>query len=525
VQRTVDLAPTKTIASREQHPAVVKPASGLQSTGFKQALGEQLGELEGHAGGGTTEMIGDPCPDLAFCDGTQKDPFLPALSGLKPVTSPLDQSAIAKNEPKALLQALILQAQAPAPDVKRPIITHIEQAPTQEGARCTLKNSTASKSHSADSPSSATNGSAQVAASVPALITEPSTVPSATRSAADVASATIRSTSQAGALKCASDSSGGNGTDPGEIAETASEPQHATSSSPLQLPDRLDVRSVQAGDSMTIDAAARIVGNQLAASGRSTDSRLQKADQALNTKNAGLRENASVDPPATAIPAEAQSSSLETEIRSFHDTRLLTVGHAISSPSASQASVPSHSPIDGGPIAPRIEGSSPSTFTHLTHASSTIPSRLVDPYQKMEQVLDAPASVTSAAANRVAVGLHDPALGWVEIKTQSTGGQIAAALVASSTQSHQTLAAQLPSMAQFLSDREIRISSIAVEQQTLGGSLGDRTGSGSESQSNPNSSGDSTPLNRDSVAPTIAVDAGVQILGELGPLSHISVMA
>jgi flagellar hook-length control protein FliK len=87
----------------------------------------------------------------------------------------------------------------------------------------------------------------------------------------------------------------------------------------------------------------------------------------------------------------------------------------------------------------------------------------------MDQISAAPAAVVSSGGNRVAIGLHDPTLGWVEIKTQSTAGQIAAALVTSSNQTHQTLTAQLPSLAQFLSDREVKVNSVAVQQQATGG--------------------------------------------------------
>jgi hypothetical protein len=73
--------------------------------------------------------------------------------------------------------------------------------------------------------------------------------------------------------------------------------------------------------------------------------------------------------------------------------------------------------------------------------------------------------VLHASSSRVAVGVHDPALGWVEIDTHAAAGQVSAALIAASSQSHASLTAQLGSLAQYLAEHEVRVAHLGVAQQ------------------------------------------------------------
>ncbi len=88
------------------------------------------------------------------------------------------------------------------------------------------------------------------------------------------------------------------------------------------------------------------------------------------------------------------------------------------------------------------------------------------PYDRIDQGT-APV-VLHAGAQQVAVGIHDPSLGWVEIKTQSAAGHVDATLVASSGQTHDALAAQLPAISQFLEQRDVRVGSLVVNHQSAG---------------------------------------------------------
>ncbi|MGC2160523.1 MAG: flagellar hook-length control protein FliK [Silvibacterium sp.] len=114
-------------------------------------------------------------------------------------------------------------------------------------------------------------------------------------------------------------------------------------------------------------------------------------------------------------------------------------------------------------------------------------------YDKIDQG-NAPV-VLHSGAQQVTVGVRDPSLGWVEIKTQNTAGHIDATLVASSSQTHDSLAAQLPAMAQYLEERNVRVGTLAVQhpmtQANPGGGQNSNPGNGS----NPNGSGGSNAQN------------------------------
>jgi hypothetical protein len=89
-----------------------------------------------------------------------------------------------------------------------------------------------------------------------------------------------------------------------------------------------------------------------------------------------------------------------------------------------------------------------------------------------------------AAPHQVAVGITDPALGWVEVRAERVGGQITAALTADSTASHAALTSVMPSMATYLQDHHAGVQHVHVETGLTGG----RAGTGSQGQ--PSSQGD-----------------------------------
>ena len=122
-----------------------------------------------------------------------------------------------------------------------------------------------------------------------------------------------------------------------------------------------------------------------------------------------------------------------------------------------------------GEIAARISAS-PQNFAPVSipaagavHGASI---GAASPYDRIDQGT-APA-VLHAGAQQVAVGVHDPSLGWVEIKTQSAAGHVDATLVASSGQTRDALAAQLPAISQFLEQRDVRVGSLVVNHQSAG---------------------------------------------------------
>ena len=123
------------------------------------------------------------------------------------------------------------------------------------------------------------------------------------------------------------------------------------------------------------------------------------------------------------------------------------------------------------------------------------------PEQSAEDVLTRMDSGATAVAPRlaehsVAVGIDDPAHGWIEVRAQGIAGQVAASLAAASPEAHLALHAQLPAMAQYLAERDLGVRSVMVSGgpasaehpaanlshegpgQGPGGGFGDQGGSG-----------------------------------------------
>jgi hypothetical protein len=142
-----------------------------------------------------------------------------------------------------------------------------------------------------------------------------------------------------------------------------------------------------------------------------------------------------------------------------------------------------------------------------------------------------------SGVQQVAVGLRDPNLGWVEVKTQNLAGRVDATLVAASGQAHAALAAQLPAISDYLQQRDVRVATLAVQHHMPGTGSGvtpgDSGGRGAESGgSQSRQPGQSASGNSGSGSP----DAPLQPLRPPGslrydegpsfrPLSYISVRA
>lgn len=73
----------------------------------------------------------------------------------------------------------------------------------------------------------------------------------------------------------------------------------------------------------------------------------------------------------------------------------------------------------------------------------------------------APQTIASTP-QRLAVGVHNAGLGWVEIHAHNAQGQVAATL-ASSTESHNAVSAALPGIREYLSGEHIRVGHLTSE--------------------------------------------------------------
>lgn len=107
---------------------------------------------------------------------------------------------------------------------------------------------------------------------------------------------------------------------------------------------------------------------------------------------------------------------------------------------------------DGGPLA---------GANHAVRGEGVVAGREVNPYQHLDQASE--PVVLRADASRVAVGVHDASLGWVEVKAQSAAGQVSASLVAASEQTHASLVGQMPALSQFLSESHVRVDHLQVD--------------------------------------------------------------
>ena len=232
---------------------------------------------------------------------------------------------------------------------------------------------------------------------------------------------------------------------------------------------------------------------------------------------------------STPVPSDVRAASRaesgETRTESSAGGHAVQNEHAIPVQAAVPTSLqaPLTSATNGVHAVGADGAAASSNLPHAQHGAEGSGNITANPYQRLDQSAAAPSAVFNTSANRVAVSVHDPALGWVEIKTQSTAGQVTAALVTTSGQTHEHLAGQIPSITQFLTERDVKVGSVAIEQQPTGGSNGGQAGSGDERGSNPQPGGASSGFNANSILTTVGLDADESF--EERPLSYISVRA
>jgi hypothetical protein len=105
------------------------------------------------------------------------------------------------------------------------------------------------------------------------------------------------------------------------------------------------------------------------------------------------------------------------------------------------------------------------------------------PFQRLDSG-ETPATLLHSSPHQIAVGVHDPALGWLEVQTQSAAGHISATLTAASTDAHANLTAEMPAITQYLADRNVSLHSLNVDTQgsAAGGGQSQQPGSGQPQQ-------------------------------------------
>lgn len=132
------------------------------------------------------------------------------------------------------------------------------------------------------------------------------------------------------------------------------------------------------------------------------------------------------------------------------------------------------------------------------------------------------ATLLHANTHEVAVGIHDPSLGWVEIQAQSSAGHVSASVTTVTAAAHTSLAAEMPAITQYLADRNVNIDSLGIGTQSGGEGSGQQQSSSgyaeqeTYSQNKIAASGITHPLQE------VIDDAGAM---EAARTSHISVRA
>ena len=155
-----------------------------------------------------------------------------------------------------------------------------------------------------------------------------------------------------------------------------------------------------------------------------------------------------------------------------------------------------------GPGSHTVFSDAPLTISpqvHGTALAATVPARATDaanpsfkqevslevnPFQRLD-ASEAPATLLHSSSHQLAVGVRDPALGWLELQAQSSSGHISATLTATSTEAHASLTMQTSAITQYLADRNISVDHLNIHthaEMQNGGS------SGGQSQSQPENS-------------------------------------
>jgi hypothetical protein len=157
---------------------------------------------------------------------------------------------------------------------------------------------------------------------------------------------------------------------------------------------------------------------------------------------------------------------------------------------------------------------------------------LHESFAALETEPEAPTWV-HAGAHRAEAGFQDPALGWVCVRADSSGGSVHAALVPGSADAAQTLAGHLAGLNAYLADHHIPVEAVTVaasENRPAAGEMGQ-----SMSQNTNQGTGQGGTTGRQSTAETavpafaaaVSPGAGARMEGAASSLggAHISVMA
>ncbi len=236
-----------------------------------------------------------------------------------------------------------------------------------------------------------------------------------------------------------------------------------------------------------------------ATAGQAADSQTQNAvsaNPALQSSQGADEQPANVPAealpaPSSAIPKTAKVSPTDTNLRTGPPSRTVAARMAPADPS-------SFGPATG--VFPPA-----SEFRHAEssaeNGTAKLHGALSDPFPQLDRSPEQSTRLLQTSPREVRVGLHDSSLGWVEIKTQLSAGEVTASFNTGSQAAHASLAAELPHLAEYLADRQIGVHAFEVDPgHTSGG--GHQGPSNGEGNSQGDAQGNGQPrLSREPDAP------------------------
>jgi len=195
---------------------------------------------------------------------------------------------------------------------------------------------------------------------------------------------------------------------------------------------------------------------------------------------------------ADASPRELGAHTVDSgsaELHSSHTSAAQTAVSGATAPSSAAATTEVRSAnIDTAAATLHVERPAAATPPVAIPATGSAPTPAPNLYDRIDQ---GPSPVLlHSGTQHVEVGVHDPTLGWVEIKTQTTAGHVDATLVSASSQTHDSLVTQLPAMAHYLQERDVRVGTLAVHHQLMQPNTGG--GQNGSSNSGPHSGSDAS---------------------------------
>jgi hypothetical protein len=95
-----------------------------------------------------------------------------------------------------------------------------------------------------------------------------------------------------------------------------------------------------------------------------------------------------------------------------------------------------------------------------------------------------PVRLLESSPHKLDVGIRDAGLGWLEIRTHTVAGQVAATLATGNREAHAAIAAELPAMRDSLMTQHVSLHSLSAERYT-GSSAGGGSPAGSSDARNP----------------------------------------